>query len=153
MQSPPVLDLEADRRVPFRRKLTFLGYDFSSPNNVLMQVRATKDTVGTPLISLSGVTGEVEGIGVLFAGTATIAQHIAAGRLDEAPEGYVDSDQILASQVSILISSTTMYGLPIPQERGDDLVLYYDLVWDSPAAPGDVYLRGRFIVRASVTIP
>lgn len=154
MQTTPELDLYADRRVTFRRKLSFVGYDFSSPTNALMQVRAVRDTSGPPLINLAGAIGsETEGLGLLAAGINTIAGHIAAGVLDEVPSGYVETDELLVSQVAILISAATMYSLPPAAERGDDLVLFYDLVWDSPAIPDDVYLRGRFIVRAGVTIP
>src|SRR4051812_9352650 len=122
-----VLDLYADRHATYFDTFSWIGSDFTS-GVFKMQARLKKDTTGTPLINLTSVTTFVEGIALLYAGTDTIANHIAAGRMTEVPTGYTSSSSVLLSQIRVVISDTTLQSMPFPAERGDDLELAYDLV-------------------------
>lgn len=154
MDSPAVYDLNADRRVPFVRTFTIVGVDLTNYQMMRMHVRAVRDTTGTPLIALvpANTMSGVEGLELAYAGTATVADHIVAGRLDEPPGSYEETDTVALSQVRVLIGHTTLGNLPLGRERGDDAVFYYDLILHPANGLADIYLRGRFTVRAGVTI-
>lgn len=151
MITPGRYDIAADRWVACIRTLTFVGLDFTDAV-FAMQVRLTGDASGSPLVDLATVTtSSAEGVRLIYAGTDTIANHIAAGRLDDVPSGYASGDSIALSQVGIRINETTIEALPFPEERGDDI----DLAWDMLITPSggikDKYIGGKFTVRAGVT--
>lgn len=153
------VDFTVDRQVWCIRTLVFFGLDFTG-GDFVMQVRTEKDTTGSPLVSLTTVTSFVQGVRLLYAGTATITAHIAAGRLEEVPDAinpttgvsYVAGDSVLISQIAIYINYTTLQGLPYDAERGGDPVFYYDLHAFTGSMIRDVLMRGKFIVRAGVTV-
>lgn len=151
MISPGRYDIGADRWVACIRTFAFVGVDFTGAD-VKMQVRLKADTTGTPLVELGPqVTSAAEGINFTYAGTATVADHIAAGRIPEVPAGYALTDSVVLTLVQIRINETTMESLPYPGERGDDA----DMAWDLHITPSggikDKYIGGKFIVRAGVT--
>lgn len=131
MPSTGRLDLEAPRWAPFIYTILFEGADFSG-DTLRMQVRATPDAEGDPLIDLILATAGTQGLSYT---TAIV-------------DGGVDST------LTIQIDKSTMSGLPYPGshgERGDDLVLYWDLHRDPNDAAEYVALEGQFTVKAGVT--
>jgi hypothetical protein len=156
MKSPWSLDLAGDRWVPFIQSLSFVGADWTGAA-FAMHVRATRDVTGTPLVNLTTVTSaSAEGVRLIYGGSDTIANHIAAGRLEEVPAGFEASDTVALSQVGIRVNETTMEGLLFPGsgavgERGDDSKFYYDLHVTPSGGNKDVYARGTFTARAGAT--
>lgn len=151
MADAAAVDIVADRWMWFTETYSFIGFNFTGAD-FAMQVRQTKDTTGTPLIDLSTATGGAQGVELLYAGSATITAHMAAGRLPGVPDGFSASDTVTLSQIRIVIDSLVMQGLPFQEERGSDNVFHYDLVVDLPTPTPAIYMRGTFTVRAGVTI-
>lgn len=153
-------DLRAGRWVWFVQTLTFFSRDFTGAT-LKMQIRAMKDTTGTPLISLTNAVVDTQGIELAYAGTATIAAHISAGRLSEVPDAtnpatgvpYVSTDSVTISILRVVIDSANVAAMPFPEELGEDAEFYYDLVVDLPVGVPEVVMAGKFIVVAGVTIP
>lgn len=159
MQSPLRYDLGADRGISFVQPLSFLGYDFTGAT-YRAQVRLVPDATGSPLISLTTVTTNAQGIKLLYAGSATVAAHITAGRLPisiyqytnpNTGALYASSDTVTLSQIRLLIDNSTMNGLPFPNERGDNLILAWDLLITLSGASEDKFAYGSFTVRGTVT--
>lgn len=165
MPSPLQLDLYADRRMVYREYFVFLGEDFTGAT-YSMKVRPVADTSASALIALGTVTDNTDGIRLLYGGTDTITNHVAAGRLAGVPVAinpatgvnYTAADSTALSQLRVMIGATTMsppsIGLiPLPQETGDDLTLAYDLL---VTLSGDIAIKrltGNFIVRPTVSLP
>lgn len=151
MQSPGNLPLEDDRFSPFERWLAFVGMDFTGAT-FKAQVRARKDG-GALYATLNTVTTPTtEGIRLLYAGTDTITNHIAAGRLEEAPPGYEASDAVALSWVYMRINEATMEAMPYGTERGDDAdFLWWDMLITPSGGSKDQWLYGAFKVRAGAT--
>lgn len=151
MDQPARYDIGADRWVACIRSFAFLNFDFTGATFV-GQVRLTPDATGSPLVDLATVTlSTAEGIRLIYAGTDTVAAHIAAGRLTAVPSGYASGDNLLLSQLGLRINETTMEGLPFPAERGDDAVLAWDMHITPSGGTKDKYIGGVFTVRAGVT--
>lgn len=151
METPARIDIHADRWVACIRELAFVGYDFTGAT-FASQVRAKPDAGGAPLVNLGTVTlTTAEGVLLLYAGEDTVANHIAAGRLDETPSGYADADTIYLSNVRIRINETTMEALTAPDDVGDDITLAWDMHITPAGELKDKYAGGDFIVRAGVT--
>lgn len=156
MADPAYIDIVADRRVPSTGVFTFLDIDLTA-SALKVEVRLAKDTTVTPLIE--GSIPDTLGIG--FCGTDTIANHITAGRLSAeiyaqinpaTGVAYVPADSVLLSQMVTFFDSS---GFPIAEETGDDLTCYYDIIRTPPGGSpiDELLMRGKFIVRAGVTIP
>lgn len=147
-------DIGADRWVACIRAFAFAGVDFTGAT-FAAQVRLLPDAGGSPLVNLATVgSGASEGLYLAYAGTATVATHIAAGRLTEAQAdaaGYASGDSLLLSSVGLRINETTMEGLPFPAEVGDDALLYWDMHITPSGGIKDKYLGGTFTVRSGVT--
>lgn len=151
MDQPGRYDLAADRWVACVRSFSFVGVDFTAAT-FAAQVRLTGDATGSPLIDLLTVAnGNSQGLWLAYAGTDTIANHIAAGRLDDVPGGYGSGDSVALSVVGLRINETTMEGLPFPAERGDDAAFAWDLHVTASGALKDKWLGGTFTVRAGAT--
>lgn len=164
MEQPARVDINADRWVACIRYLSFIGIDFTGAT-FAAQVRQVPDAGGSPLVDLATTTNSsAEGVKLFYAGSATIAAHIAAGRLEEIPDAinpatgvdYASGDTVTLSWVRIRINETTMEGLPYPDqvgqgERGDNV----KLAWDMHATPSggtkDKYVGGDLVVRAGAT--
>jgi hypothetical protein len=100
MQSPGRLPLGGDRWTPFVRTLTFEGLDFTGATFKL-QVRDRKDG-GQLRADLATVgSASAEGVRLIYAGTDTVSDHIAASYLEEVPEGMAASDSLLISVIGI----------------------------------------------------
>lgn len=149
--TPGNYPLAGDRWTALVELIPFIGWDFTGAV-FAAQVRLTPDATGAALVDLATVgSASAEGLRLVYAGTATIAAHIAAGRLQSIPPGYQSSDSVLLSLVGIRINETTMEGLPFPAERGDDPVLAWDIHITPSAGIKQKYLGGSFTVRAGVT--
>lgn len=159
MLTPFRLDLAGDRWVPFIATLPFGNIDLTGAT-FAMHVRAVADVTGSPLVNLTTVTtASAEGVRLIDATTATLAAHLAAGRIDAIPSGinpatgvaYASTDSVAVSRVGIRINETTMEGLPFPDERGDSS----EMVWDLHVTPSggvkEKYAGGIFTVRAGAT--
>jgi hypothetical protein len=150
-------DMTCHRRVEFRDRIVFVGEDWSSAT-FRLQVRPAPDATGTPIWDLSLGAG----LALEYAGTNTVANHIAAGWLgpeiysqvnDNTAQNYVATDSILISVLGIIVSSTgTIF--PDAQEAGDNLEYAYDVIVDRDGAGGgfDKQKRfyGKFIVVGTV---
>lgn len=151
MIQPTRLDLSGDRWVPFIRTLPVVNEDLTNAA-FAMQVRVTPDAIGTPLVSLTTVTSaSAEGVRLVSAVSSTVAEHIAADRLESVPSGYEESTVVLVSTLGIRINETTMETLPFPVERGDDVALAWDIHITPNGGNKDRYAWGTFTVRAGVT--
>jgi hypothetical protein len=150
MIEPAKLDLGADRWTLFSTTLAFLGVDFTGAV-FAAQIRLTPDAAGPPLVDLATVVlANAQGVRLAYAGTDTVANHIAAGRLAEVPDGMLAGDNLELSQVVLRVNEATMEGLPLPPARGDD----FELAWDLHVTVGGEkrkWIGGRFVVRAGVT--
>lgn len=150
MEQPAQLDLRADRHVRFAETLAFVDHDFSDAT-FAMQVREQKDG-GELLVDLSTVTdAAAEGVRLIAASSATLADHIAAGRIDEVPTGYDATETVVISEVGIRIAEASMAALPYPPVRGGEQVLVWDMVVATAPGEEDVIAGGKFIIRAGVT--
>lgn len=151
MITPGRYDIGADRWVACIRTFAFLGLDFTGATFV-SHIRLNPDASGSPLVNLATV-GSIasEGLCLLYGGTDTIANHIAAGRLQEVPDGYVSGDSLAMSQIGMRINETTMEGLPWGTERGDDAALVWDMHITPSGGIKDKYIGGTFTVRAGAT--
>jgi hypothetical protein len=139
MLNPPVrYDMQCHRAVKFTERVQRIGDNWTGAT-LHMQVRLTPDVTGTPVLNLtlgSGLTLE-------YAGTATVAAHIAAGRLPDTILGvvnantgvnYVGTDNVTLSSVLISVAASGADVFPFPAERGDVVTLYYDLTMDPDGA-------------------
>lgn len=152
MIQPGRYDIGADRWVACTRTLAFVGLDFTAAT-FAMQVRLFADASGSPMISLATVTtAAAEGVRLISAATDTVANHVAAGRLAQVPDGMTTSTVVALSLVGIRINKATMGALPFPAERGTDLALAWDLHITPSGGLEDKYIGGAFIVRAGVTV-
>lgn len=164
MQTPARIDIAADRWVACIRYISFLEIDLTGATFAL-QVRQVPDAGGSPLASLSTTTStSAEGVRIYYAGSDTIANHLAAGRLESVPDAinpstelpYAASDTVALSWIRIRINETTMEAMPYPDEigqgvRGDNLKLAWDMHITPSGALKDKYAGGEFIVRGGAT--
>lgn len=154
MHKPGLLPLAGDRFTPFVRTISLLGVDLTDAVFKL-QVRLLPDTPGTPLADLGTVgSASAEGVRLIYGGTDTYANHIAAGRwpADEIPAGSEASDSIALSQLGIRINESTMEAMPDATEVGDNLDLHWDMHITPDGGLKQRWLYGPFRVRAGVTV-
>jgi hypothetical protein len=153
------IDLIADRTLVFIQSLIFLGQDFTG-GTFGMKIRTTPDASGSPIAYLLTVTDDSEGIELRYAGTDTIANQIAAGRLTldvynlinpATRTNYLSTDSVILSEIRILIGGPTMSAMPAAPEKGDDVVLAYDLTITPVGTVKAKYAYGDFTVRGTVT--
>jgi hypothetical protein len=158
--TPAQIPLFADRDVLFGQSFGFWKKDFTGAS-YLMKIRLTPDAGGSALITLTTTASSTaEGVRTIYAGTDTIANHIAAGRTTEAKAaaaGYALTDSILLSVVGVRILKTTMGGAAIPYpeaigqgQRGDNVVLAHDLLVTPSGADEYKAVYGPFTVRGTV---
>ena len=149
---PAQVTLTGDRWTPFVHTIEYQGDDLTGAD-FRMQIRLTYDAPGTPLFDKGAVaTAAEEGIRLVYGGTATVAAHIAAGRIGDIPDGMQTTDSLSLSIIAIQIAEATMEGMPFPGERGDNAPLYYDMHVTPFGGVKQVWFRGPFIVRAGVTV-
>lgn len=153
MQQPAVVDLNGDRYVPFIETIPVLEEDFTGAI-FKMQVRDRKDggTVRADLATVGSMASE--GVTLVYAGTDTVAAHIAASRLDQEDAdalGLAGTDNLTMSVLGIRINETTMEAMPEPAEIGDDLPLVYDIHITPSGGNKDLWFGGVFTVRAGST--
>lgn len=150
------IDLTADRQVDYVEKFSFIDKDYSG-SAFKMMVRPTKDTFATPIVNLASGAG----IDLTYAGTATVSAHISAGRLTveiytvtnpSTGNLFLAADTLLLSQVLVDIPVADLAATPFPAERGDDLLAWYDVIRFPAVGYEEIVMRGRFSIRAGVTI-
>lgn len=151
MIQPALLHMAGDRWVPFIRDLPIVNADLTGADFAL-QIRLYPDAPGAALVDLATVTSaSAQGVRLVSATSATVAEHIAAERLSEVPPGYSSSATVTVSLLGIRINETTMEGLPPAVEPGQDTVLSWDLIITPAGGAKDKYAGGLFLVRAGVT--
>lgn len=149
-----------------RRTLAFVGYDFTAAA-FKIDIRLTNDASGSALVALTTQTTDVQGVRLSYAGTDTIANHLAAARLSQnnvdalltATNPVTDalfqlSDSILLSIVAIRIDKATMIDptkIPLPAQRGDVWVGAWDIHITPSGGDEDKYAGGDFIVEGGST--
>lgn len=158
MSSAVYYGLVADRDCPFTDSFARVGVNWSAAT-FFMQVKAEPDATGTALLTLALGSG----LTLSYAGTDTVANHIAAGRLSRdilrivnpnTGAYYANADSIAFSKVNVALTSTQTASLPATQEAGDDWIGAYDLRVDPAggaltAAAKEFY--GPFTLRGTVT--
>jgi hypothetical protein len=158
MSSAVYYGLVADRDCPFSDSFARVGVNWSTAT-FFMQVKAEPDAGGSALLTLT-LGG---GLTLAYAGTDTIANHIAAGRLARdilrivnptTGAFYANADSVAFSKVNVALTSTQTNSLPATQETGDDWIGAYDLRVDPAggalaAAAKEFY--GSFTLRGTVT--
>lgn len=151
MQTPGNLPLAGDRWTPFVRTWQLEGVDLTDAT-FSMQLRLYPDAPGDALVDLATVTtSSAQGVRLIYGGTDTVANHIAASRIDEAPEGMAGSDSLALTLLGVRINETTMEALPAAAEGGDDAPLYWDIHITPDGGIKQRWLYGTFTVRAGVT--
>lgn len=151
MLTPGYLPLGADRHTPCFRTLELLPIDLTG-GAFSMQVRAQKEAAGAALIDLTATASTTaNGVRLVYGGTDTIANHIAAGRLTAAPQGYSTGDSLALSLLSIQIAQTTIEALASAVRPEDDLYLEWDIHITPSGGNKERWLYGEFVIRAGVT--
>lgn len=157
------LPLVAHRRLVFREFFIFLDENLTTAD-FAMQVRLVRDAPGTALADLGTVTDDSEGIRLMYAGTATVAAHITAGRLTSdfyaevnpaTGVNYDTDDNVLLSQLRVIVGGITMGNMPAPDvpDIGDDVELAYDLLVTRAGGFAIKEFYGPFTVQGTVTVP
>lgn len=154
MQQLASIDLVGDRYTPFSESLVFFGFDFTSAS-FAMQVRDSWNG-GTLRADLATtVSSSAQGVRMAYAGTATIADHITAGRVslaDATAAGYISTDSVLLTHLTLRINESTMEAMPLADpDANEDLELVYDLHITPSGSSKAVFVRGTFTVRAGST--
>lgn len=156
MADPIKLDLiHPSRQITFFERYAFLQKDWTA-STFKAQLRSEPDTTTAPLIDFSA------GVILDYAGTATVAAHLAAGRLTteiyqlenpvtKAP--YVDADNLLLSWLRVSLDVPSLAFVPVPEERGTMAKAWYDILRLPPSAGAEVVMKGMFYIEPGVTIP
>lgn len=159
MDTPAYQPLNGDRNVLFEQSIAFFGFDFTGCSSRMM-IRNTADAAGSAIISLTFTTSPTaQGVSLIYGGTDTVANHIAAGRIARTDlpaeyAGLADTDLLALSLVGIRILKSAMaLGSNTPQETGDTVELAYDLLITPLSGDEDKYAYGPFNVRPTVTYP
>ncbi len=150
---PAATPLSGGRWVPFSETWGFQGVDLTG-SDFRMQIRLTPDATGAALVDMGAVaTASEQGVRLIYAGTATIAALLAAGRMlrDEVAAGALDSDSLALSIVGVRINETVMETLPFPAERGTDAVLAWDIHVTPSGQLKQVWAAGPFTILAGTT--
>lgn len=148
---PASLPLSGGRWVPFVEVLRLRGIDLTGAD-FRMQIRLYPDAPGDPLLDIGAVSSAAEqGLRMIYAGSETIDQHVAAARLDSVPPGSLGGDTLTMTILEIRIFDTTMSGLPYPPERGDDNALSHDIHITPANSFAQTWFAGPFNVLSGVT--
>jgi hypothetical protein len=151
------IDLLVERNVPYFTRFTKLWEDWTG-STFKAEMRTRRDITGLPpLLDFT------PGIVLDYAGSATIAVHLAAGRVGTwiyqltnpgTGHPYVDADVVPLSWLRVSLDVPSILLVPYPEERGfQPGIAYYDVI-RNPSGSGAVQaMRGRIIARPSVTIP
>lgn len=148
--TPALLPLAGDRWTPFTSTLQLEGVDLTGAA-LAAQVRLYPDAPFDPLVNLAQVfTGSAEGIRIIYAGSDTVANHIAAGRIEEVPDSMEPGDTLVLTLLGIRINESTMEVMPegLP---GQDVVVAWDVHVTPSGELKQKWLYGPFTIRAGVT--
>jgi hypothetical protein len=149
------------RQVPWSDTFAFLGEDYTG-STLKLQVRQVPGTTTTALITRTSGSG----LSIPYAGTATVAAHVAAGRLAGSGDDniyeivnpatgvpYVAGDNLTLSQITIAFTVANLTAIPIDTETGDTETVYYDMIRTPASGDPVIAMRGPVIVDPGVTIP
>jgi hypothetical protein len=149
------------RQVPWSDTFAFLGEDYTG-STLKLQVRQVPGTTTTALITRTSGSG----LSIPYAGTATVAAHVAAGRLAGSGDDniyeiinpatgvpYVGTDNLTLSQILIAFTVANLTAIPIDTETGDTETVYYDMIRTPASGDPVIAMRGPVIVDPGVTIP
>lgn len=162
MADPAQIDLTADRRLKSSWPLVVVGENWTGAD-FDMFVKQVPDASGSPIINLDPAAAGDEGIYLDYAGTDTVANHIAAGRLESQIYDYVNAatgvnyaptDSVVLSKVTITVDDFSLSGpskYPFPEERGNPMVLYYDFLVALAGGDWAKKAYGKYTVRPAVT--
>lgn len=140
----PIIDLEADKRVPFvdpdGATWVFIAEDWADAT-FAMDIRHNPGDTGDPVISLGTETAGTEGI------SATVDPAYV----------FVDpetGEEVTASATLVLcqIDEATLEALDLPTPADKSAVYYYDLHVTPSGGVKRVAVSGKFIVNPGVTI-
>jgi hypothetical protein len=151
MRTPIRWDLFGDRGVDFADTIPIVGQDFTGAT-FTSQIRAVPDASGSPLVTLTVALG--------YGGSATVAAHIAAGRITAeiynyrnpaTNANYVAGDTIAVSLINVSAAAPRS-AIPAASPTGADYVCAWDMLIDpSGAAPKDKWIYGSYTERGTVT--
>jgi hypothetical protein len=153
MLSPGLLPLAGDRNTPFTATLQMDEIDLTGAT-LAMQVRLYAGAVGAALANLALVVSDIEGIRIIYAGSATVSSHISAGRLTlaDVPSGYATGDTLALTLIGIRIDEATMQAMPTSGRIGVDPVFAWDIHITASGGTTERSLYGPFTVREGVII-
>ena len=143
---PATVPLVADRWTPFVHRIEYQGENLTGAA-MSAHVRLTPDAPGTPALSFANGAGAI----LVYGGTASVADHLAAGRISEVPEGMATTDLLPLSIIQLEATEAGMEAMPFPADRGDDALFYWDMHITPAGGTKQVYFRGTFTVRAGAT--
>lgn len=148
------VELIADRWTPFTERLEVQGISLAGAT-LAAAIRMHPDAPGSPLVALAGgVSAGAEGVRLFYAGTDTVANHLAAARLSVVPEDMAGGDSLALTLIDIRVNEATMEnsasipfpGSGAPGERGDDVELHWDMHITPSGGVKQVWFRGPFRV-------
>lgn len=148
----------ADRGCPFTTSVSRIGVNWSG-SNIYMYIKTVPDSPSSPLIDASG------GATIAYAGTDTIANHVASRGLSSSiyrivnpatGVNYAPTDSVAFSKINISIAGTSLDTpfVPVSQETGDPVELAYDLRVSASSgalSAGTKEFYGTFTIRGTVT--
>jgi hypothetical protein len=150
MLNPARFPLKGNRFTAFNFTFRFVGLDLTG-SDFWLQVRQYRDADGEPLADLEVVEEEgAEGLWLIYAGTDTVAAHMAAGRLSGVPDGMAPLEEVAVSLIGARIAEATMRAMPPGDGFGSDERMVWDMHVEQPDRERDVYATGDFIVAAGV---
>lgn len=152
MRTPIPWTIYGDRGVNLDETIPIVGRDFTGAT-YRCQVRLTPDAPGSALISPV--------ISLTYGGTDTVANHIAAGRINAKIEEYVNpatntnyapGDSVPLSLVHVHVDNSLMKAPDVPAAipLGDDVTLAWDLLITPSGGSEDKWVAGGFVVRGTV---
>lgn len=151
MQNPGYLPIGADRHTACFRTLEFLATDLTGATFAL-HVRAQKEAGGAALIDLANTAStSADGVRIIYGGTDTVANHIAAGRLAVVPDGYTSASSLALSLIAIQVTEVTIEAVAAPSPAESDLTLAWDIHVTPSGGIKERWLYGPFVIRAGVT--
>jgi hypothetical protein len=136
MASAPVINIVADKRVPFDETIPDFRSDYSGAS-ALMEIRPEPGSSGTPVILLSTTLSSGEGIVISY----------DSGYAFE----YLGTAYTGASLIQILINETTLEGIDYAASPDERAVYYYDLHITPSGGKKFVACRGTFTIDPGVT--
>jgi hypothetical protein len=126
------LPLEADRYVPWVQSIPILGEAIPTSADLKLGVALSRDA-GDPILTLNKAASPATRISFSYSGSDTIANHVAARRLPGVPDGFEEDETQPLTLIDIFALAPSSGWCPVAGERGQPLVLHYD-IWITETA-------------------